>query len=68
MAEYLHNALVSVLQEEEEKLRRAAEQALLDPQLRDSAILQLGRVALLREAVFDLVKILGEQNNGRTRN
>lgn len=52
------------LQEEERKLAQVAERALLDPELHHSAVMQLGRVQLLRDVSIRLTRILGEQNNG----
>lgn len=59
-AAYLHSYVVDLLQDEEQKLKTAAETALLDSSVRDSAICQLGRVSLLREADIFLTKAIGE--------
>lgn len=52
------------LQEEERKLAQVAERALLDSELHHSAVMQLGRVQLLRDVSIRLTLILGEQNDG----
>ena len=53
------------LDEETSKLYNAAERSLLDPSLRDAAIMQLGRVDVLREFERFLHMILKEQTDGR---
>lgn len=52
------------LAEEEEQLRKAAEKALLESTMHDSALLCLGRVSLLRETVSNLQYLLKEQSHG----